>query len=103
MPAMRPLLPPSSLAWTAGIMWTSYCSGVPQSHFRNVVRNHELGLGSRHDLGGGSSRTGLEQGCLAAGKTDHRQFGDGESHRTHGSERQRAFFDDLGTTILRVV
>src|SRR3974377_809974 len=103
MPAMRPLLPSSSLAWTAGIMRTSFCSGVTQSHFRNVLWDHELGLGSRHDLGGGSSRTGFEQGCPAARKTDHRQFGDEEIHRTHGRDRRRAFFDDLGTTILRVV
>ena len=53
-----------------------------QRHFRNMVGNHELGLGRVHDLGGGNSRAGLEQGCPAVGEADHRQLGDDQIHRT---------------------
>jgi hypothetical protein len=60
------------LARADQIMQASCCSGVAQTHFRNLIRNDELGLGVRHDLGDGSARTGLEQGCPAVGETDHR-------------------------------
>src|SRR4029450_13977138 len=103
MPMMMPLLPSSSLAGAEGIMQDSCCSGVTQTHFRNLVRDHELGLGSRHDLGHASSRTGLKQGCPTLGKTDHRQFGYDEIHRTHRCDRKRAFLDNLRGTLRAVL
>ena len=56
-----------------------------QRHFRNVFRDHELGLGGRHYLGDGNSRAGLEQGCAAIRECDHRQLG---HDQVHGARRR---------------
>src|ERR1700756_2726272 len=64
-------------------------------HFRDVVRNDEVGRRQRHHLTDADARGPLKQGRLAVGETDDGHIGHDEVHRPDRCQRQTASRDYL--------
>ena len=74
-------LTPTSVPTAALSRMVSIHVRVLEFHLWDLVRNGEIGLSYRQNLGNGHARRGLLQGRLAAGKNDDRKFGHDEVDR----------------------
>src|SRR3954469_21454723 len=77
--------------------------GSSEHHGRNAIGNDEFGVRHRHDLGDAGARCDLQQGRLAARKTDHSHLGHDKVDRPGRSQWQVAFGDDLGLALGRML